>query len=183
MRFTGKVAIVTGAGSGIGRATAVRLAAEGAAVVVSDIDDEHGKETVSLIEAAGHSAVYVHADVSEEAEAIALVEAAEQTFGSLDIAINNAGVTRDQLLMRMKPEDFDAVIATNLRGTWNVCRAAARAMVKARWGRVINVSSVVAPSAASTATRSATSQRSASARPPPSSICFTVCAAPSAPAR
>ena len=113
MRFTGKVAIVTGAGSGIGRATAIRLAAEGAAVVVSDIDDEGGKETVSLIEADGHTAVYVHADVAEEADAIALVAAAQQTYGSLDIAVNNAGILGHFIPAADIPVDeFDRLMAS-----------------------------------------------------------------------
>ncbi len=142
MRFTGKVAIVTGAGSGIGRATAIRLAAEGAAVVVSDIDDEHGKETVSLIEEAGHSAVYVHADVSQEADAIALVEAAEQTFGSLDIAVNNAGILGHLVpAADISVAEYDRLMAVNAKGVFLGMKHQIPSMLTTNGGAIVNVAS------------------------------------------
>lgn len=142
MRFTGKVAIVTGAGSGIGRATAIRLAAEGAAVVVSDIDDEGGKETVSLIEADGHTAVYVHADVAEEADAIALVAAAQQTYGSLDIAVNNAGILGHFIPAADIPVDeFDRLMAVNTRGVFLGMKHQIPAMLATDGGAIVNVGS------------------------------------------
>jgi 3-oxoacyl-[acyl-carrier protein] reductase len=143
--FAERVAVVTGGSRGIGRAIAVSLARAGAQVVftyVSNADAARDTEK-ALVEAGGRGRA-VRCDVADHAAVEALVAAILQEHGRIDIAVNNAGVARDQLILRMKPEDFDAVIATNLRGAWSVCRAVAKPMVKQRYGRIINLSSVVA---------------------------------------
>jgi 3-oxoacyl-[acyl-carrier protein] reductase len=140
-----KVALVTGGSRGIGRAIALELARAGCAVLLSYRSRaEEAAEVVKAIEQTGGKALAAAADVADYAAAEALVAQAQAHFGGLDVLVNNAGVTQDQLILRMKPEDFDSVIATNLRGTWNLCRAAARPFVRARAGRIINLSSVVA---------------------------------------
>ncbi len=143
--LAGKVALVTGGSRGIGQAIALELARAGAAVALTYRSSPEGAaDTVKHIEEQGGRALALACDVAElEAVEAALAEVS-QALGAVAIAVNNAGVTQDQLILRMKPEDFDRVIATNLRGTWNLCRAVARPMVKARWGRIINLSSVVA---------------------------------------
>lgn len=142
-RLQGKVAIVTGASRGIGRGIAVRLAQEGAAVVVNHRNSPEGaEETAEAIRALGGQVLVVQADVSQYEEAQRLVKEATQAFGRLDILVNNAGTTRDMLIMMMKEEQWDEVIATNLKSVFNCCKAAARAMVKAKYGRIVNVSSV-----------------------------------------
>ena len=141
----GRVALVTGGSRGIGQAIAVELARAGASVVFTYRSSPEGaRETAKRIEELGGSAQAVECDVSDYEAVEALVAQVQQEFGGVDIAVNNAGITRDQIIMRMKPDDFDAVIATNLRGTWNVCRAVTRPMMKRRWGRIINLSSVIA---------------------------------------
>ena len=132
----GKTAIVTGGGRGIGRAISVKLAKEGANVVICDIViNEAAEETVKLIEAEGVKAAAFKADVTSIEDAENLFKQASEMFGKVDILVNNAGVTRDNLIMKMKEEEFDLVIATNLKGTYN--------MMKARYGRIVNISSVV----------------------------------------
>ncbi|MEE9280879.1 MAG: 3-oxoacyl-[acyl-carrier-protein] reductase [Myxococcota bacterium] len=139
------VALVTGGSRGIGQAIAIELAAAGATVAFTYKSSADGaRETQKRIEEAGGRCSSVHCDIADAEATDALVAQVLQDFGRLDIVVNNAGITRDQLIMRMKPEDFDAVIATNLRGTWNLCRAASRPMLRARRGRIINLSSVVA---------------------------------------
>jgi 3-oxoacyl-[acyl-carrier protein] reductase len=141
----GRVAIVTGGSRGIGRAIAVELARSGATVLFTYRSSPDGaQQTLKEIEAAGGSGESVACDVADSAAVDALVAGAVGAHGRLDVLVNNAGVTRDGLIVRMKPEDFDSVIATNLRGTWNACRAAIRPMLKGRWGRIVNLSSVVA---------------------------------------
>ncbi len=142
--LTGRVALVTGSTRGIGRAIAGTLAAAGARVAVTGRDQARA-DAVAL-EIAAQTGVDVRGyacDVSETAQAIALVEAVERDFGQLDILVNNAGLTRDNLLIRLKDDDWDAVINANLRGAFATCRAASRGMMKRRWGRIINVASVV----------------------------------------
>ncbi len=140
-----RVALVTGGSRGIGQEIARELARAGASVAITYRSSPDGaRETVKSIEEHGGRALALECDVSDFEAVEALVAKTLQEFGRLDIAVNNAGVTRDQLIMRMKPADFDDVIATNLRGTWNICRAVTRPMLKARRGRVINLSSVVA---------------------------------------
>ncbi len=143
-RLEGKTAIVTGGGRGIGRAISVKLASEGANVVICDIAiNEAAEETVKLIEEQGVKAAAFKADVTSPDDAENLFKQAIEQFGAVDILVNNAGVTRDNLLMRMKEEEFDLVISTNLKGTYNMMKAAARPMMKARYGRIVNISSVV----------------------------------------
>jgi 3-oxoacyl-[acyl-carrier protein] reductase len=141
--LAGKVAIVTGASRGIGRGIALRLAQEGAQVVVNHRNSPDGAaECVAAIQQAGGAAVAIQADVAEFEEAQRLVKEATAAFGRVDILVNNAGTTRDTLLMMMKEDQWDVVIDTNLKSVFNCCKAAARTMVKNRYGRIINVSSV-----------------------------------------
>lgn len=140
----GKTAIVTGGARGIGRAISVKLASEGANVVICDIViNEAAEETIKLIEEQGVKAAAFVANVTVPEDCDNLFKQAAEQFGSVDILVNNAGVTRDNLIMRMKEEEFDLVIATNLKGTYNMMKAAARPMMKARYGRIVNISSVV----------------------------------------
>ncbi len=143
MLVQGKVALVTGASRGIGRAVALKLAAEGASVVVSATSEAGAQKTVDEIIAAGGKAVAVKVDVTLAEEVAALVAKTVESFGRLDILVNNAGITRDGLLMRMKESDWQEVIDTNLRGTFLCTREASKIMTKARFGRIINISSVV----------------------------------------
>jgi 3-oxoacyl-[acyl-carrier protein] reductase len=142
--LTGRVALVTGGGRGIGRAIAQALAAAGAHVTINYKGNAAAaEETVAAITAAEGRAQAVQADVSASADVERLVKATIEAHGKLDILVNNAGITRDTLLMRMKDEDFDAVLDTNLRGVFLCTRAALRPMTKQRWGRIINLSSVI----------------------------------------
>lgn len=143
--LAGKIAIVTGAGRGIGSAIAVDLAQNGAAVVVNYHASTAAAETVvAQIKEAGGEATAVQADVADFAEAHALVQKAIDHYGQVDILINNAGTTRDTLLMMMKEEQWDTVLDTNLKSVFNCCKAVARPMVRRKQGgRIINISSVV----------------------------------------
>ena len=143
-RLEGRTALITGASRGIGRATAIRLARDGAKVAVNYKGNAAAaEETKRAIEQAGSSATLVQGDVSVEADADRVVKGAV-TFGGgkLDILVNNAGTTRDDLLIRMTAEQWDTVVDLNLRGAFLVTRAAMRPMMKARFGRIVNVSSV-----------------------------------------
>jgi 3-oxoacyl-[acyl-carrier protein] reductase len=143
MEFTDKVAVVTGGSRGIGRAIALRLAEGGAIVVVNYHSNEAAAaEVVDQIKANGGDALAVQADVSQVADAQALLAAAKKAFGSIDILVNNAGTTRDTLIMRMSEEDWDIVIDTNLKGTFNCIKAASRQMMRQRSGRIVNITSV-----------------------------------------
>ncbi|HNM77933.1 MAG TPA: 3-oxoacyl-[acyl-carrier-protein] reductase [Tepidiformaceae bacterium] len=140
----GRVALVTGGSRGIGRAICIELAARGARVVVNyNANPALADEVVAVITAAGGEAISAGGDVANADAAAALVKATIDRFGSLDILVNNAGITRDGLLMRMTEEDWDAVHNTNLRGTFLVTKAAMRPMLRARGGRIINITSVV----------------------------------------
>ncbi|ABY36607.1 MAG TPA: 3-oxoacyl-[acyl-carrier-protein] reductase [Chloroflexus aurantiacus] len=142
--LSGRVAIVTGGSRGIGRATAERLAGSGAAVVVNYRGNAAAAEaTVAAITAAGGTAIAVQGDVSQPADVEQMVKTTLERFGRIDILVNNAGITRDTLLLRMKESDFDEVIATNLRGVFLCTRAVLRPMTKQRFGRIINITSVV----------------------------------------
>ena len=144
MNLTGKVALVTGASRGIGRACAVYLAELGAKVAVNYAQSSGLAEQVAdRIRETGGEAAAIRADVSRREEAEALVEETVNTFGSLDILVNNAGITRDNLLIRMKEEDWDRVIDTNLKSVFLVTKAASRHMIRQRQGRIINISSVI----------------------------------------
>jgi 3-oxoacyl-[acyl-carrier protein] reductase len=141
--LTGKSAVVTGGSRGIGRAIALRLAAQGADVAFSYRGNEAAAtETVAAIEALGRRALAVQADVSQPESADALVKAALEAFGKVDILVNNAGVTRDDLIMRMSLEDWRTVLETNLFGAFYAIKAVTRPMLKARAGRIINITSV-----------------------------------------
>lgn len=145
MVLNGRIAIVTGASRGIGRVIALALAKRGAAVVVNYTSNAGAAALVSReIKEIGGRALAFQADVSEPAEADALIKAANAEFGRADILVNNAGITRDNLILRMKDEDWDRVLGVNLKGAFNCTRAAARSMLKNRYGRIINISSVVA---------------------------------------
>jgi 3-oxoacyl-[acyl-carrier protein] reductase len=142
--FSGKVALVTGSSSGIGAAIASELAAGRAKVAVHYRGNADGAAQVAeSIQQAGGSCSLYQADVSSPTEAAELVKRVQSDLGGLDILVNNAGTTRDTLLMTMKEEDWDTVINTNLKSVYAVSRAALRGMLKNRWGRIINISSVV----------------------------------------
>lgn len=144
MLLDGKTALVTGASRGIGRAIALRLAAEGANIAINYAGNTaKAEETKAAIEAAGGKAALFQADVSDSAQVEQMVASVLETFGSLDILVNNAGITRDGLLMRMKEEDFDAVLDTNLKGIFHVAKAVTKIMMKQRSGRIVNMASVV----------------------------------------
>ncbi|NPA93030.1 MAG: 3-oxoacyl-[acyl-carrier-protein] reductase [Chloroflexi bacterium] len=143
LSLDGKIAVVTGASRGIGRAIAIELAKRGAAVVVNyNRAADKAQEVVTAIREAGGQAEAFQADVADFAQAKALIDFAVKTFGGIHILVNNAGITRDNLIMLMKEEDWDAVINTNLKGTFNCSKAAVRPMMRKRWGRIINISSV-----------------------------------------
>jgi 3-oxoacyl-[acyl-carrier protein] reductase len=141
---SGRVGIVTGGGRGIGRAVAVRLAEEGANLVISyRSNDEAAEEAAERVHEAGVKCELFKGDVSSLEEVEALFKGVSDAFGRVDILVNNAGITRDNLMMRMKEEEFDEVLRTNLKGAYLCTRAALRPMIRARWGRIVNVSSVV----------------------------------------
>lgn len=140
--LAGQTAIVTGASQGLGRAMAIALGASGARVACVARNAEKLAETVALIAAAGGQAEAFAGSVSEREGVDRIVEAVADGWGKLDILVNNAGITRDTLLPAMSDEQWDDVIATNLRGTFLFCRAASRPMMRARYGRIINIASV-----------------------------------------
>ena len=143
MNFADKVAVVTGSSRGIGRAIALTLAAGGAKVVVNFRNDAAAaEEVVRRIRDGGGDAEAVQADVSQVAEAQGLIDSAKKAFGRVDILVNNAGTTRDTLIVRMSEEDWDLVLDTNLKGTFNCIKAASRQMMRQRYGRIVNVTSV-----------------------------------------
>ncbi len=144
MLLDGKVALVTGASRGIGRAIALRLASEGAKVAINYAGNQQAAEEVKHeIESAGGEALLIKANVADAQAVEAMVASVVEAFGTIDILVNNAGITRDGLLMRMKDEDFDAVIDTNLKGVFYCTKAVAKLMMKKRTGRIVNMSSVV----------------------------------------
>ena len=144
MNFSGKTAVVTGGSRGIGRAVCLELARGGANVVLCYAGNEAAaNDTIAACEALGAKALAIRCDVAEAGEVKALMDAAVKTFGRIDILVNNAGITRDGLLMIMKDEDFDAVINANLKGTFLCMKAVSRLMMRQRYGRIVNLSSVV----------------------------------------
>jgi 3-oxoacyl-[acyl-carrier protein] reductase len=143
MSFEGKVALVTGAGRGIGRAIAETFAKEGAQVVLADRNCDQAIETSQEIsKSTGQRAIAINADVSVFESAKSMVDESLEKFGKVDILVNNAGITRDTLIMRMTEEDWDAVIDINLKGAFNCSKAIIRHMMKQRYGRIVNISSV-----------------------------------------
>jgi 3-oxoacyl-[acyl-carrier protein] reductase len=141
--LTDKVALITGASRGLGKAIALALAAEGASIAAVARGEEALKETVEAIRATGGVIEPYALDVADEAATEATVEKIAARFQHIDILVNNAGVTRDGLLMRMKSEDWDAVIDTNLKGAFHLTKWVGRLMVRQRAGRIINISSVI----------------------------------------
>lgn len=140
----GRVALVTGSGRGIGRAIATRLAEGGAKVAISyRANDAAAEETANRVRETGAECELFKGDVATPEDVEALVKGIGEAFGSVEILVNNAGTTRDNILLRMKDAEFDEVLATNLKGTYLCTRAVLRGMVRARWGRIVNVSSVV----------------------------------------
>ena len=138
----GKVAIVTGAGRGIGKACALILAEDGASVALSGRDQARLEAMVVTVEALGVGALAVSGDVSRLQDVERLVAETRERFGRIDVLVNNAGITRDALLIRMKDEDWDEVLAVNLKGAFYTSRACARVMMRQRSGRIINIASV-----------------------------------------
>ncbi len=142
MSLSGRVALVTGASQGIGRACALKLASSGAAVAVAARNQEKLNEVVRQINASGGKAAAFPVDVADEEQIKTAFKAVLSQFGNIDILVNNAGITRDQLVMRMKRADWDAVINTNLTSAYLCVQQAIGSMLKQRWGRIINVTSI-----------------------------------------
>jgi 3-oxoacyl-[acyl-carrier protein] reductase len=144
MDLSGKVALITGSSRGIGRSLALGLSRRGARVVVNYVQNQaQAEEVVATILAAGGQAVALGGDVSKAEQAEALVRDTLAALGRVDILVNNAGITRDQILLRMSEEEWDQVLAVNLRGAFLCTKAVLRPMMKQRWGRIINIASVV----------------------------------------
>ncbi len=142
-RLEGRVALVTGGARGIGRAICEKLASEGATIAMVDILLDVAEKTASEFKAKGYEAMAVAANVAKFEEAEAAVKAVADKYGKIDILVNNAGITRDTLMMKMTEQDRDLVIDVNLKGTFNFTKAATRVMMKARYGKIVNISSVV----------------------------------------
>lgn len=139
-----RVAVVTGGARGIGAAIAHRLAADGLAVAVVDLDEDHARQTAGAIATAGGRAIGIGADVADEAAATAAVERAGAELGPVGVLVNNAGILRDNLIFKMSVDDWDAVLGVHLRGAFLMTRAAQAQMTKAGWGRIVNLSSTSA---------------------------------------
>ena len=143
MGFDGKVAVVTGGARGIGRAICETLASRGADIVIGDLQIELAEQTAhEIAEKTGRRTCAVKVNVAELESATQLIATAVDTFGKIDILVNNAGVTRDKLVLRMEEADWDIVLSVNLKGAFNCCKAAFRPMMKQRYGRIVNISSV-----------------------------------------
>lgn len=143
MTLQERVAVVTGGGQGIGRAVALELARRGARILINDVREDIATQTVQMVKDLGSDADFVLGDVSKPETAEAIVKVATERWGRLDILVNNAGITRDNLLMRMKEEDWDLVLTINLKSAFLLSKAVIRPMMKQRWGRIINISSIV----------------------------------------
>jgi len=143
MSLQGKTAIVTGAAQGIGRAIAEHLAQAGADIAVADLDPGRSSETVGAIETLGRKALNLKVNVADTNDTKAMVEQVIKAWGKIDILVNNAGITRDGLLLRMKEEDWNLVIQINLNGTFNCTKAVLQPMTKQRYGRIVNIASIV----------------------------------------
>jgi 3-oxoacyl-[acyl-carrier protein] reductase len=143
MNLTDKVALVTGGGRGIGRSIALKLAGAGATLVVNDIAETAAQNVAKEIRAIGRPSLAIAADVSSSDDVTRLIEGIISDFGQIDILVNNAGIARDQLLLRMSEEDWDSVLNIDLKSVFLCTKAATRYMLKARRGRIINISSIV----------------------------------------
>ncbi len=144
MLADGRAAIVTGASRGIGRAIALALAGAGADVLVNYAGrEEEARSVAAAIEEMGRKSLVYRADVADSAQVADMVKAALEKFGRIDILVNNAGVTRDNLIPRIKDDDWDRVLSVNLKGAFNCIKAVTRPMLKAKWGRIVNITSVV----------------------------------------
>jgi len=146
MQLEGQVAFITGAGragKGIGRAIALRLAQEGAKIAIADYLAEAADAVAREVEATGGEALALHGSVAEAEDVDRMVRETVERFSKIDILVNNAGITRDNLLVRMSDDDWDAVLDTNLKGTFNCTRAVAKLMMRARRGKIVNVASVM----------------------------------------
>ena len=139
----GKIAVVTGASRGIGRSISLALAAAGAKIVAMDMDQAATDAVVAELKAAGAEAIAVVGNVTLAADADRMIDAAMEAYGRVDILVNNAGITRDGIFLRMKDEDWDAVLTVNLKGAFLCSRAASKVMTKQRYGRIINIASIV----------------------------------------
>ena len=143
MSLQGRTAIVTGAAQGIGRAIAECLAQAGADIAVADLDLGRSVETVTSVEKLGRKALNIKVNVADANETKAMVEHVMKDWGKVDILVNNAGITRDGLLLRMKEEDWNLVLQINLNGTFNCTKAVLQPMTKQRYGRIVNIASIV----------------------------------------
>jgi len=141
MKLTGKVALVTGSGRGIGKAIAQKLSDEGATIIINDVADI-AQSTSDEIKAAGRPSIFIKGSVSSSEDVNRMIDQIVANFSRIDILVNNAGITRDQITMRMTDEDWDAVMAVNLKGVFLCTRAALKYMLRQRWGRIINISSI-----------------------------------------
>ena len=142
MKLDNKIAVVTGAAQGIGKVIAMHLVQKGASLVLCDIDLEMAKEAAREIEEAGGKCLALKSDVSNMQDAEKIIKDAVEHFGSLDILVNNAGITRDNVLIRMKEEQWDQVMAVNLKGTFNVTKAAIKVMMRKKSGKIVNIASI-----------------------------------------
>jgi 3-oxoacyl-[acyl-carrier protein] reductase len=143
MSLQGRTAIVTGAAQGIGRAIAETLAHAGADIAVADLDPSRSAETVAAVEKIGRRALNLKVNVADTGETKSMVEQVIKAWGKVDILVNNAGITRDGLLLRMKDEDWNLVLQINLNGTFNCTKAVLQPMTKQRYGRIVNIASIV----------------------------------------
>ena len=143
MSLQGRTAIVTGAAQGIGRAIAEALAQAGADIAVADLDPSRSAETVAAVEKIGRKALNLKANVADTGETKSMVEQVLKAWGKVDILVDNAGITRDGLLLRMKEEDWNLVLQINLNGTFNCTKAVLQPMTKQRYGRIVNIASIV----------------------------------------
>jgi 3-oxoacyl-[acyl-carrier protein] reductase len=143
LKLAGKVALVTGAAQGIGKAVALLLARNGADIVVSDINLEKAEETAKEVQVLGRKALAIKVDVAKSDDVDKMVQAILAQFGHIDILINNAGIARDKLILRMTEEDWDVVLNINLKGTFNCTKAVVRRMSKQKSGKIVNIASVV----------------------------------------
>jgi 3-oxoacyl-[acyl-carrier protein] reductase len=143
MSLQGRVAIVTGAAQGIGRAIAETLAEAGADIVVADLDPARSRDTVAAVEKTGRKALNLKVNVADANDTKAMAEQVIKDWGKIDILVNNAGITRDGLLLRMKEEDWNLVLQVNLNGTFHCTKAVLQPMTKQRYGRIVNIASIV----------------------------------------